>query len=256
MIPKIIHHIAPEDQNKWHPLWQPCYSSWFITHPAEFEFKRWDDRDGIDYAVRTFVPEFYIFYKKLPIHISKIDFARLAILYEYGGIYADMDIFCYKQFYKDVRAPLNFLQSRFENHSYQNSLIVCEKKHPLIYALMKFIIYTFETPFVRKVCEDLKTNPELINGFVLNTTGPGVLGEFYRHTNCGDQIGILNKKFYDPELGHYDETIFTKHLTTGVWGKDNHMMFDTMYFKKLCMETFKQKCKFEFNEFDFFKKYK
>lgn len=41
MISKIIHHIAPENKNRWHPLWQRCYDSWkeqFI----DFEFILWE----------------------------------------------------------------------------------------------------------------------------------------------------------------------------------------------------------------------
>lgn len=255
MIPKIIHHIAPKDQDKWHPMWLPCYNSWLSTH-TDFKFMRWGDREDIDYAVRTFVPEFFDFYNELPLHISKIDFARLAILYEFGGIYADMDLFCYKQFIENIDLPINFLQSRFEIQSYQNSLLVCEKKHYLIYELLKFIVYTFNLPFVKQVRENLKFNSDLKNGFVLNTTGPGVLGEFYRYQGHTKQIGILDKNLYDPELSHYDETLFTKHLTTGLWGNDNDSALNKDYFTWVCNETFRQKCEFEFSEYDFYRKYK
>ena len=94
----IIHHIAPENKSSWHPLWIKCYESWKKVFGNKFEFKLWNDKEDIDRLVKNKYNKFYDIYRSFPAHIMKIDFARLCILHSYGGIYSDMDVFCYKDF--------------------------------------------------------------------------------------------------------------------------------------------------------------
>ena len=38
-IPKIIHHICPNDFKKWHPSWLICYESWIKYYPKSMYYK-------------------------------------------------------------------------------------------------------------------------------------------------------------------------------------------------------------------------
>ena len=109
MIPKIIHHIAPKFPNSWHYFWQKCYDSW-KTQFSDYEFIMWNDKDDIDNFVKIHYKEHWNLYRAFPFHIMRIDFARLCILHKFGGIYADMDVFCYKNFEHLLTNEVYFLE--------------------------------------------------------------------------------------------------------------------------------------------------
>jgi hypothetical protein len=96
-IPKIIHQIAPADKSRWHPIWEKCYPTW-QKHFPEFEHKMWNDGNDIDNFVRDYYPQYLEKYLKFEKHISRIEFVRFCLLHHFGGIYADMDMFCYRNF--------------------------------------------------------------------------------------------------------------------------------------------------------------
>ena len=45
MIPKIIHHTAPSDKNRWSQIWYECKKSWEGNFPG-FNFMLWNDEDN------------------------------------------------------------------------------------------------------------------------------------------------------------------------------------------------------------------
>jgi mannosyltransferase OCH1-like enzyme len=113
LIPKIIHQIAPKDETKWHPIWNECHESWKIQFP-DFEHKLWNDQEDINNFVEKNYKNFYQLYCAFPYKIMKINFARYCILHSYGGIYADMDVFCYKNFYDIIKEKsLWFNENKF-----------------------------------------------------------------------------------------------------------------------------------------------
>jgi len=100
LIPKIIHQTAPENISKWHPIWKFCQDSWKSNFASEeYEYKFWNDDDNDRFIKKDF-PEYYKLFCDFDKDIIlKVDFVRYAILYKYGGIYADMDFYCSKNFY-------------------------------------------------------------------------------------------------------------------------------------------------------------
>jgi mannosyltransferase OCH1-like enzyme len=130
-IPKIIHHIAPKDTKKQHPIWKICYNSWLKQFPEpEYKHMMWNDGD-IDNLVKNNFPQHWNLYTSFPFHILKIDFSRLCILYRYGGIYADMDMYCYQNFYSDLNNNEVFLiqenKGKVIQDRVQNSLMCAVK---------------------------------------------------------------------------------------------------------------------------------
>ena len=85
MIPKIIHYCwfggneLPKDVKK-------CIKSWRERCP-EYEIRRWDE-SNFDIESNSFVKSAYE--KKAWAFVS--DYARLKIIYDYGGIYLDTDV--------------------------------------------------------------------------------------------------------------------------------------------------------------------
>lgn len=85
MIPKIIHYCwfggkpLPEDAKR-------CIASWRHYMP-EYEIKEWNERN-FDVRCNTYCAQAYEAKK----YAFVSDFARLAILYQEGGIYFDTDV--------------------------------------------------------------------------------------------------------------------------------------------------------------------
>jgi len=113
IIPKIIHHIAPLNQLQWNPIWHKCRNSWIENFP-EYQIKLWNDNTDLNDLIETYYPQFAKNYHEFPFKIMKINFARFALLHHYGGIYADMDIFCYKNFHEILsKHDLFFIENFF-----------------------------------------------------------------------------------------------------------------------------------------------
>jgi hypothetical protein len=90
VVPKVIHHrwndeIVPE---RWQPVLDRCKA----LHP-DYQFILWTEKSGRELLQRSF-PEFLPTYDKYPYTIQQADIIRYFFLYEYGGIYLDLDVEC------------------------------------------------------------------------------------------------------------------------------------------------------------------
>ena len=125
MIPKIIHQTAPSNKKKWHPIWESCQNSWKTCFPSpEYTYMFWDD-DDLANLINTDFPSHAKLYEDFGKDvILKVDFARYAILYKYGGIYADMDFMCKKNFYSKLEEDtISIVESPAPREVVQNSLM-------------------------------------------------------------------------------------------------------------------------------------
>lgn len=87
MIPRIIHqtwrtHDIP-------PHLRVFQDSWRVHHP-DWEYRLWVDEE-ISELIRDFYPQFWDFFNRLEPKIMKIDFARVAFMHRFGGLYVDLD---------------------------------------------------------------------------------------------------------------------------------------------------------------------
>ena len=216
-IPKIIHQTAPADKSKWHPLWEPCQKTWMEKFP-EWEYKFWSDED-LDALISTKYPWFLETYNGYNKKIKKIDAARYFILYEHGGLYADMDFECINNFEHLLpQDKVSIAESPYKNdgrgETHQNALMASPPKHP----------------FWEKVFELLEKNKK--KNDVLYATGPQIIVQAIN--DDPDSVNTLDSKRFAPEHDSNfksawmngvktpqtitDPTIFTRHHGTGVWG--------------------------------------
>ena len=212
---KIIHHTAPSNRDDWHPLWIRCHHSWVNNHSG-FEFRLWKDED-LDTFVNEKFPQYSKVYNNLPAHILKIDFARYCFLYEQGGIYADMDMYCYKPFYDELEADFTIIQSEFgedEREIVQNSLMYCSPKNPLMKSLIEM---AYER--LQNIDRNFLNGKSRNSRDTLYTTGPVLLSEFCIENGDKD-ISMFEAENYNNLFGSYSDSYYTKHLNTINWGKD------------------------------------
>lgn len=134
-IPKIIHQTAPADESQWHPAWIECQKTWKEKFP-DYEYKMWTDED-IEELIKTKYEWFWPTYQGYSKKVRKTqDAARCIILYEYGGIYADMDYECIENFMDQIPdGKVSISEDRFigrwcHGSHYLNALMMGPPKHP------------------------------------------------------------------------------------------------------------------------------
>ena len=98
MIPKIIHYCWIGGKPLT-PLAQKCVDSWRRVMP-DYEIKRWDE-SNYDFQKNKFMANAY----KQKKWGFVPDYARLDIIYNYGGIYFDTDVEALKPFDEFLKYP-------------------------------------------------------------------------------------------------------------------------------------------------------
>jgi mannosyltransferase OCH1-like enzyme len=251
MIPKIIHQIFPEDKQQWNPLWFECHESWKKQF-SDFEFIYWNDDQSLENLIKIHFPQYHSVYLKCPSHITRIDFARYFILHLYGGIYADMDVYCYQNFYDElIPKEIHLMQSRAWDELVQNSLMISEKSSTFLKLCYeetaRRILYLDE--FGHDYSDD-EGNP--MREVIGTVAGPKLLEEVLLQYDCS-KIGILPKEFFNPYHLSYDSSYRTKHMLTGRWGKQQFEFLVNKKRKKgltISDEEFMTKCYEIHREFD------
>jgi mannosyltransferase OCH1-like enzyme len=204
-IPKIIHQTAPANKEKWHKAWFTCQESWKKQFP-DFEYKLWTDEDNLK-LIETDYPWFLETYNKYAKNINRIDIIRYFILDKYGGIYADMDYICIKNFYNILpQNKVSIPESPYKHNEHiQNALMCSPKKHS----------------FWMKVINTSKSrmdNNDKIDD-ILYITGPKLISDVYDENK--DDVNILPINTFNPDKNSEnfkdDTKLYTKHFCTSVW---------------------------------------
>jgi len=200
-IPKIIHQTAPADKSRWNDVWIECQTTWLQHFPSpEYEYIMWTDED-LENLIKNDFPWYYDIYIGYDVNIKRIDIARYFILYKYGGIYADMDYMCVKNFYNELPPnKVSISESPHVNHEYiQNALMASNKNNP----------------FWMKVIEEAKNRKELS---VFDATGPNLVTHMYFENK--DDVYILDKNLFNPlpKTPEFDaDCVYAKHFGTCVY---------------------------------------
>lgn len=198
MIPKIIHQT-------WKDTNLPDIFSNILNENKkineEFDFKLWihspidykyfendndiDNRYNIDKLIKNFSKELYMIYLKCKYGVQKSDIARLIILYQYGGIYIDLDILSIKSFnnlidynsnkvYLSLEPEEQTIKVFNKNNVICNALLIAPEKHILFKKALESIIdlfrkygdkiyYQFNIFGGDLVADIIKTNQDVIN---------------------------------------------------------------------------------------------
>jgi mannosyltransferase OCH1-like enzyme len=124
MIPKIIHQTWKTEEV---PIeWEESRASWQRFHP-DWQYMFWTDRDLERFITKRY-QWFTGIYRDYPYAIQRIDAARYFILYEYGGIYSDLDIICKRNC--DFLLSHAAIIPKTEPLGFSNDLMLVEPKHP------------------------------------------------------------------------------------------------------------------------------
>lgn len=166
-IPKIIHQTWKSTEIPYHYVeWM---KSWRLRHP-DWSYMFWTDKDA-----RRLIADNYSFL--LPIYdgytenIRRADAMRYAILYEYGGVYADLDV--------ESLQPLDPITRKYScilpQEPYEHPVLDSNFEHLVINA---FLACKAKHPLMKKFLDNLPTFFHMWN--VLDSTGPHYITLLYR----------------------------------------------------------------------------
>lgn len=198
MIPKKIHQMwldkrddkapAPDkyinnNDNKGNKF---CAS--FQQLNPTYEYKLWNMADVKElFASEPLLQPWKDFWTQtIRFHIEKCDFARMAVVYIHGGVYADLDFYCHKPLDELIAnrsflwtydifnhsGAKQFLKSALLTKKYKNQTSIfngffaAAPKHPILAEWMNYMMQNY------------KYDPDTNEVKVHQTTGPGALGKF------------------------------------------------------------------------------
>ena len=89
-IPRIVH-VTYKSREELPTEWQESLKQWETVHP-DWEVRFWSDAD-IEAFVHEQFPQVEELHKSYKYMIQRVDSVRYMILYHFGGVYSDMDIY-------------------------------------------------------------------------------------------------------------------------------------------------------------------
>ena len=211
-IPKIIHKIAPADKSKWRDVWITSHNSWLKYYKEpEYKIMMWNDEEDINNFIKNKYSWFYSIYCNYPHKIQRIDMVRYFIIYEYGGIYADMDYECFKNFYDELPSDKISIVEAFHSNTIirrfnfflENSLIASPKYNNF---WLDVILLATQRLYNKIIPKEL---------YIVYSTGPELITNVYqKYKKYKKKINILNKKYYNNGKKIYS---IGAHYHTSVW---------------------------------------
>lgn len=157
----------------------------------EFEHKQWDEKSLYEECLKV-GPECAAKFKSFEILMSKVDFGRDVILYNYGGISVDTDMVALRPIRDTPHLnECDFIISSqtwpFNLFDLKNTaVIICTAKNPLMKTILDTMIED------KRTIADFSSKETYIN----STTGPFFINSVVN--NHRDQIKILDYKYYEP----------------------------------------------------------
>lgn len=200
-IPKIIHYCW-FGNNQMSSLAIQCINSWKKYLP-DYTFMKWDE-SKIDIHDNEYISEAY----KNKKFSFVADYTRVYALYNYGGIYLDLDVEVRQSFNKFLNNKMFF--SFEDNHHVSTAIIGCQKGH---FFLKEILDYYKQARF------SLKTNVDLITQKLCQY---GLKENNCYQKICQEGITVYPSDYFSPLKFGEEKPIITHntvciHLFEGTW---------------------------------------
>ena len=205
MIPNIIHQIF-FDLGKGKKFTDfPLFVKYHNKQKEinnNFTVYLWNE-EQIENIVKKY--EFYNIYKNFRYQIQKVDLAKYLLLYEYGGVYLDLDL----EPLRNISDLLdkNILLCNSPREHCQNNCIGSEKKNPLFLDLINYSINEYQNK------KDIEVYNTWQSRFIIQTTGPKMMARFFKQYK---NIPI-NKIIEVPDFKEYVDNPYFRDYCTKTW---------------------------------------
>ena len=181
-IPHIIHQVLlTSNHDDAVPEYFLDYVKTFFKHNPAWTYFFWTDRTARALLSERY-PELCEFYNKTKEIVVKGDMLRYVLLYEYGGLYADMDVVNFRPLdIVTLMYPCILVEEPFEHavwwytdtYAIINAIMFCRPKHP----------------FFKQLLDHIPSRENVSN--IVNKLGPGFLtSEFRIYHNLTDSFQV------------------------------------------------------------------
>ena len=181
MIPKIIHQTWKDENIP--EKWKKAQQDWLNLHPG-WEYMLWTDKKIREY-ISTRHPDYLALHDSYEYPIQRADMIRYFVLYDYGGVYCDMDMYPMKNIEPYLLNDIDYFVYSANGDVITNCFMI-SRKNSLI---------------MKKIQENLKKDiPWFAIGkhlHVLYSTGPLLVN----HTLLNDitePFAILPRRLFNP----------------------------------------------------------
>lgn len=179
-IPKIIHQTWKN--NDIPDKWKQSHQEWQRLHP-DWIYKLWTD-DDIRTHIKTHHPNLLSLHDSYPYAIQRADMIRYIVLYDYGGIYSDLDLYPTVNIESYLNLDSDYFVYSANSNCFTNALMVSRK---------------YSSVWIDVVKELHKPKPWWAIGkhlHVMTTTGPLLLHRVLKMTK--HTYSVLPQPFFNP----------------------------------------------------------
>jgi hypothetical protein len=205
--------------------------SWVSTNP-KLKWYYMDDA-ACDMFIRYhFSNEFYHMYTSLPLGVMRADVWRVAVVYAYGGIYADIDTVCLQPITQWISSDDSLVVGvETLTGSINNFVFAAEPQHPALHRVLERFLELFNAN------EYLLASDTLVQNFGAHGWSDGILkyynldaadsmskgGDYY---NSVEQVKKDRTKFYSYNSNAFtpvpSNQSFVHHQTASMFWHDGY----------------------------------
>ena len=125
---------------------KPLIKSWLDANP-ELAWYFMDDARCDQFMQDHFDPEFYNMYKSLPFGVMRSDVWRVAVVYVYGGIYADTDCHCHTPISNWINPEDRLVVAvEMDNGALANFTFAAVPRHPVLLTVLEHFLELYNSP--------------------------------------------------------------------------------------------------------------
>jgi len=230
VIPKIIHQVWINDSWKDPSLkrdvpeaWKKSQQEWQRLHP-DWTYILWTDDLVLPYLEKNY-PEYVDFYKNYEYLIQRADMIRYFILYDFGGIYCDLDLYPVKNIEKYFTCMNDYFVYSANTNCFTNALMISPGKSFIFIEIINSLKNKLPLWSIGK---HLK---------VMNSTGPLMLDKVLKETKYS--YSVLPKSRFNPYSVTEDFSVYKKDsVIRTLEGNSWHSFDSTLYNFILKYSTF------------------
>jgi mannosyltransferase OCH1-like enzyme len=208
--------------------------TWINKNP-EHEWFYMDDNLCEQVIKDNFNDDFYKMYISLPFGVMKSDVWRCAIIYLYGGIYADCDCYCLVPVKNwNIESYDLVIGVERDNGSLLNFVFGAAPKHPAIYSVLEKFLKLYNSPSYLNKNEptpiqnfgQLGFSEGILNYYNINSFEQRIQGGTSNYYNTIKKVQEEKTKFFiyleNRFSAHKNQDTFVFHETASVSWKNNY----------------------------------
>lgn len=162
MIPKVIWQTYQPEYDELPDYIKNVSSTWRTLNP-DYEYKYMSDASAEKFILDTYGKDMHELFLNVPVGVMRGDMWRYLVIYEYGGVYTDLDTLCKKPISTWMKDDKSFILCPENNFHLCQWTFAAEPRHPAIKSVIDLMV------------DRLSNNPDWNRlHFVHYHTGPAV----------------------------------------------------------------------------------